>query len=60
MNELFKVAALSKEILNSANTMQRADALIAKWSDKDLGSGPQRLITAADLEARNQVYGWGK
>jgi len=58
MNELLKAAELTVMILKSANTMQAAAALIQKWSDKNLGPNP--LQTAASLEARNQVYGWGR
>lgn len=58
MNELIKAAELMSEILKAANTMQKAEALIKKWSGRDLGPNP--LATAASLEARNQVYGWGK
>lgn len=58
MNELLKAAALTEEILKAANTSDKAAALIAKWSDKNLGPNP--LATAAALEARNQVFGWGR
>ena len=58
MNELLKAAALTQEILKAANTSDKAAALIAKWSDKDLGPAP--LSTAASLEARNQVFGWNR
>jgi hypothetical protein len=58
MNELLKAAALMTEILKAANTTAKANALISKWSDKDLGVNP--LAQAASLEARNQVYGWGR
>jgi hypothetical protein len=58
MNELLKAAALTQEILKSADTMDKANALIKKWSDKDLGPNP--IATAAALEARNQVFGWGR
>ncbi len=58
MNELLKAAALAEEILKAANTTAKANAIISKWSDKDLGPNP--LATAAALEARNQVFGWGR
>jgi len=58
MEKLLKAAALTEEILKWANTMERASSLIKKWSDKDLGPNP--IATAAALEARNQVYGWGR
>ena len=58
MKELLKAAALTEEILKSANTSDKAAALIAKWSDKNLGPNP--IATAAALEARNQVFGWGR
>jgi hypothetical protein len=58
MNELLKAAALTEEIIKAANTMEKANALISKWSDKDLGPNP--IATAAALEARNQVFGWGR
>jgi len=58
MNDLIKAAELKTAILKSANTQETANALIEKWSDKDLGPNP--LQTAAGLEARNQVYGWGR
>jgi hypothetical protein len=58
MNELLKASQLTAEILKAANTRAKASALIAKWSARDLGPNP--LSTAASLEARNQVYGWGK
>jgi hypothetical protein len=58
MNELLKAAALMQEILVSTDTMEKANALIRKWSDRDLGPNP--IATAAALEARNQVFGWGR
>jgi hypothetical protein len=58
MNELIKAAELTAQILKSVNNQQAANALIQKWSDKELGPSP--LQTAASLEARNQVYGWGQ
>jgi hypothetical protein len=58
MNELLKASALAEEILNAANTMDKANLLIQKWADKDLGPNP--IATAAALEARNQVFGWGR
>jgi hypothetical protein len=58
MNELLKAAELTEEILKAANTSDKAAALIAKWSDKNLGPNP--IATAAALEARNQVFGWGR
>lgn len=58
MNELLRAAALTEEILKSANTSAKAAELIAKWSDRDLGPNP--IATAAALEARNQVFGWGR
>ncbi len=58
MNELLKVAELMKVIRRSVNSSQKANAIIAKWSDKDLGPNP--LDTAVELEARNQVFGWGR
>jgi hypothetical protein len=58
MKQLMQAAKLMDEILKQANTQAKASALIAKWSDKELGPNP--LATAAALEARNQVYGWGR
>ena len=58
MNELIKAAKLAEEILKATDTMDKASALIKKWSDKELGPNP--LNTAASLEARNQVFGWGR
>lgn len=58
MNELIKANELMNEILRKADTMEKAKALILKWSDKDLGPNP--LATAAAFEARNQVFGWGR
>ena len=58
MAELIKAAKLTEEILKAADTMDKAAALIKKWSDKELGPNP--LDTAASLEARNQVFGWGR
>jgi hypothetical protein len=58
MNELLQAATLTEEILKAANTSDKAAALIAKWSDKNLGPNP--IATAAALEARNQVFGWGR
>ena len=58
MNELLQAATLTDEILKTTDTMDKASALIQKWSDKDLGPNP--LATAAALEARNRVYGWGR
>jgi len=58
MNELIQAAQLKVEILKVTNTTDKANALIQKWSDKDLG--PNQLDTAASLEARNRVYGWGR
>ena len=58
MNDLFKAAALTEQILKAANTSEKANALIRKWNDKNLGHCP--LATAANLEARNQVFNWGR
>ena len=58
MNERLKAAALTEEILKDAHTSEKAAAIIAKWSDKNLGPNP--IATAAALEARNQVFGWGR
>lgn len=58
MNQLIKAAALTVEILKAANTSEKASALIAKWNDKNLGPNP--IATAAALEARNQVFAWGR
>ena len=64
MNELLKASALTQEILKAANTMDKANALISKWRANRDGSfrdlGPNPAATAAALEARNQVYGWGR
>ena len=55
MNELLQAATLTDEILKAANTSDKAAALIAKWSDKNLGPNP--IATAAALEARfKQVW----
>jgi hypothetical protein len=58
MNELLKAAALTAEILKAANTSDKAAALIAKWGHLELGPSP--LSLAASMEARNQVFGWGR
>lgn len=58
MTKLIEAAKLTETILKAANTSDKASALIAKWSDKDLGPNP--IATAAALEARNQVFGWGR
>ena len=58
MNELMKAADLTVQILKAANTSDKAAALIAKWNDKNLGPNP--IATAAALEARNQVFAWGR
>lgn len=58
MEQISKASQLSKEIRKAITTMEQANALIQKWSDKDLGPNP--LETAACLEARNQVFGWGR
>ena len=58
MNKLIQAAAMVEQILKAANTSGKAAALIAKWSDKNLGPNP--IATAAALEARNQVFGWGR
>jgi hypothetical protein len=58
MSELLKAAKLTEDILKATDTMEKATALIQKWSDKELGPNP--LSTAASLEARNQVFGWGR
>lgn len=58
MNDLLKAASLTAEIIKSMDSMEKATALIQKWSDKDLGPNP--LATAASLEARNIVFGWGR
>ena len=58
LNQLVKAAALMEGILKAANTSDKAAAIIAKWSGRNLGPNP--LATAAALEARNQVFGWGK
>lgn len=60
MNELRKAAALMEKILKEANTSAKANALIAKWSKEGRDLGPAPLSTAAALEARNQVFGWGR
>ena len=58
METLLQVSKLTNEILKATDTMTKANALIKKWNDKDLGPTPLR--TAASLEARNQVFGWGR
>jgi hypothetical protein len=58
METLLQVSKLTNEILKAADTMTKASALIQKWNDKDLGPNP--LCTAASLEARNQVFQWGR
>lgn len=58
MNQLLQAASLIEKILKEANTSAKAAALIAKWSDKNLGPNP--IATAAAFEARNQVFGWGR
>ena len=58
MKDLIKAAVLTEQILAAANNSAKAAALIAKWSDKNLGPNP--IATAAALEARNQVFGWGR
>ena len=58
MNELLKAAALAEKILKSTDTMEKANALIKKWSHKNLGPNP--IASAAALEAHNQAFGWGR
>jgi hypothetical protein len=64
MNELLQAATLANEILKAANTSDKAAAIISKWrvnrdgTRRDLGPNP--IATAAALEARNQVFGWGR
>jgi len=57
MEKLLQAAALSEKIFKSCDTSDKANALIQKWSSRDLGPNP--LDAAASLEARNQVFGWG-
>lgn len=60
MNELLRIAQLAAEIIKAANTIEKANKLISKWSDKNLGPANEWLASAANFEARNQVFGWGR
>ena len=58
MSDISAACDLAAKIRKSVVTMEQSAALIRKWSDKDLGPCP--LDTACSLEARNQVFGWGR
>ena len=60
MNQLLQIANIASHLIKNANTMDKVNALIGKWSHKDLGPANEWLTSAAHWEARNQVFGWGK
>ena len=57
-NQAQQIQLAKMQIEKSVVNMASANALISKWSHKDLGPNP--LQDAIQLEAKNQVFGWGK
>lgn len=58
LQKLRAASAAAADILKETDSTAAAAALIAKWRHCDLGPNP--LVTAASLEARNRVFGWGR
>ncbi len=58
MSEITAASELAAKIRKSIVTQEQSAALIRKWADKELGPCP--LDDACNLEARNQVFGWGR